>query len=227
MPILVIDMDGLRWIGFVFEEGCVPPPEQIKRVWFPPAVAPRPSLHEYCPICMETTGVGDMAFEFECGHLICWECTRKWALRCPGRMTCPTCRKEVSFFGDYYSTPCHIELLEVSGFTCALATECEVPHLNFESVDIEIVRDTKSGWYPDLYKSEEARGPVEYIIQGLQAMAGYNLLIDAISRNSVQRCGCCGALHPEARCARCRRVNYCSRQCQKIHWKTHKATCLN
>lgn len=29
-----------------------------------------------------------------------------------------------------------------------------------------------------------------------------------------------------ALCARCEKVKYCSRECQKVHWKTHKAHCI-
>ncbi len=29
-----------------------------------------------------------------------------------------------------------------------------------------------------------------------------------------------------SQCARCRQVTYCSRECQKANWKTHKVQCV-
>ena len=42
------------------------------------------------------------------------------------------------------------------------------------------------------------------------------------------RCTHCATLLPRSKlkkCSRCRRVLYCSRRCQKSHWKKHKADC--
>ena len=40
-------------------------------------------------------------------------------------------------------------------------------------------------------------------------------------------CGasCCDTLGASLRCAQCRLVWYCSRQCQKVDWRVHKQTC--
>lgn len=38
-------------------------------------------------------------------------------------------------------------------------------------------------------------------------------------------CGACGAANPPSRCAQCGLVFYCSRDCQKAHWKDHKRVC--
>ena len=42
-----------------------------------------------------------------------------------------------------------------------------------------------------------------------------------------EACAGCGAAGAGAvqRCGGCRSVVYCSRACQKVHWKTHKAAC--
>jgi hypothetical protein len=43
-------------------------------------------------------------------------------------------------------------------------------------------------------------------------------------------CGMCGASEPEGEpfsfCSRCKFIVYCSKECQKEHWRTHKRTCL-
>ena len=45
----------------------------------------------------------------------------------------------------------------------------------------------------------------------------------------IKSCAQCGALQTSTRtlraCARCNGALYCSRQCQKTHWSTHKTTC--
>ncbi len=39
------------------------------------------------------------------------------------------------------------------------------------------------------------------------------------------RCAECGKGGKTLQCTRCRKVRYCSRECQKSHWKTHKPAC--
>ncbi len=38
-------------------------------------------------------------------------------------------------------------------------------------------------------------------------------------------CALCGKGGAQSKCADCRQVSYCSRDCQKAHWKTHKSEC--
>ena len=38
-------------------------------------------------------------------------------------------------------------------------------------------------------------------------------------------CALCGKGGAKSKCADCRQVSYCSRDCQKAHWKTHKSVC--
>ncbi len=38
-------------------------------------------------------------------------------------------------------------------------------------------------------------------------------------------CATCGDSAPSKKCGRCQKMYYCSRGCQKSHWRTHKLTC--
>ena len=38
-------------------------------------------------------------------------------------------------------------------------------------------------------------------------------------------CHNCSKVGKTWRCSKCKRVRYCSRECQKSHWKGHKKTC--
>ena len=38
-------------------------------------------------------------------------------------------------------------------------------------------------------------------------------------------CAACGKTGAQSRCSACRKVAYCSRSCQKSHWKSHKPEC--
>mmetsp|Transcript_41793 Transcript_41793/g.131782 ORF Transcript_41793/g.131782 Transcript_41793/m.131782 type:complete len:176 (-) Transcript_41793:2686-3213(-) len=38
-------------------------------------------------------------------------------------------------------------------------------------------------------------------------------------------CRACGAAEAKKRCGRCRAVAYCSKECQRLHWKSHRAVC--
>lgn len=53
--------------------------------------------------------------------------------------------------------------------------------------------------------------------------------ISAQSLDAPSGCGECGKEGKGGkalmRCARCYRVEYCSKECQKLHWKVHKRIC--
>ena len=46
-----------------------------------------------------------------------------------------------------------------------------------------------------------------------------------IEQSKPSYCVVCGALSKLLACARCSMTVYCSRRCQKIHWKSHKKVC--
>ena len=58
------------------------------------------------------------------------------------------------------------------------------------------------------------------------------LIIDSLERTRdahelSQPCAQCGNKVPKpSRCARCKAVIYCSRECQTAHWKQHKVLVL-
>eukprot|EP01113_Clastostelium_recurvatum_P001518 TRINITY_DN10619_c0_g1_i1.p1 TRINITY_DN10619_c0_g1~~TRINITY_DN10619_c0_g1_i1.p1 ORF type:complete len:347 (-),score=55.87 TRINITY_DN10619_c0_g1_i1:13-987(-) len=39
-------------------------------------------------------------------------------------------------------------------------------------------------------------------------------------------CGNCGMEAKGMKCSRCKKVYYCDRECQKVHWPAHKKTCI-
>ncbi|CAN0282783.1 unnamed protein product, partial [Ectocarpus sp. 12 AP-2014] len=39
------------------------------------------------------------------------------------------------------------------------------------------------------------------------------------------KCAKCGIGGKSLQCTRCRKVSYCSKECQRQHWKIHKAAC--
>ena len=64
-----------------------------------------------------------------------------------------------------------------------------------------------------------------------------NYRMDELGRHEHARtmiralgCGCCGASEADgvsfSFCSRCKFIVYCSKECQKEHWKKHKTICL-
>eukprot|EP00033_Pygsuia_biforma_P002520 GCRY01002791.1.p1 GENE.GCRY01002791.1~~GCRY01002791.1.p1 ORF type:complete len:120 (-),score=11.00 GCRY01002791.1:69-392(-) len=45
-------------------------------------------------------------------------------------------------------------------------------------------------------------------------------------KNDLNSCEVCGKTEDLLSCARCRLVQYCSRECQKKDWKQHKPQCM-
>lgn len=44
-------------------------------------------------------------------------------------------------------------------------------------------------------------------------------------RNNSEECHSCRVMFAKYSCAKCQAVKYCSRECQKLHWKAHKTKC--
>lgn len=53
-----------------------------------------------------------------------------------------------------------------------------------------------------------------------------SLILPSVSTSSTQCANCGGPGHPTLQsCGACKQTKYCSRACQKSHWKTHKLQC--
>lgn len=48
---------------------------------------------------------------------------------------------------------------------------------------------------------------------------------DMVIFNGPARCAKCGREGATKLCSRCRSVSYCSKECQRQHWKSHKRVC--
>lgn len=44
-------------------------------------------------------------------------------------------------------------------------------------------------------------------------------------RDTIIPCSTCGHESPEKKCSKCKFVQYCDRECQRLHWFMHKKTC--
>ena len=86
--------------------------------------------------------------------------------------------------------------------------------------------------------------PTEVDIPGIDiemakaAITAFRLLIftgqevfptEVSGTSSTETCGFCGAKPSESsrllNCGRCKKIKYCSKECQKNHWKQHKPSC--
>uniref|UniRef100_A0AAG5D9K0 MYND-type domain-containing protein n=1 Tax=Anopheles atroparvus TaxID=41427 RepID=A0AAG5D9K0_ANOAO len=44
-------------------------------------------------------------------------------------------------------------------------------------------------------------------------------------QDTISVCSSCGEEKPDKKCSKCKEVQYCDRQCQRLHWFTHKKFC--
>ncbi|XP_050074788.1 ankyrin repeat and MYND domain-containing protein 2 [Anopheles maculipalpis] len=44
-------------------------------------------------------------------------------------------------------------------------------------------------------------------------------------QDTITFCSSCGEEKPDKKCSKCKEVQYCDRQCQRLHWFTHKKVC--
>lgn len=41
----------------------------------------------------------------------------------------------------------------------------------------------------------------------------------------ISFCSSCGEEKPDKKCSKCKEVQYCDRECQRLHWFMHKKAC--
>ena len=86
--------------------------------------------------------------------------------------------------------------------------------------------------YKDLIKriSESGEFSLHPIQKILEEIAIREALVATSSNDyvpkSITLCANCKIKPAEKVCARCRAVSYCSKECQRMHWKEHKASCI-
>lgn len=44
-------------------------------------------------------------------------------------------------------------------------------------------------------------------------------------QEDITSCSTCGEEGPDKKCSKCKQVQYCDRECQRLHWFMHKKTC--
>ncbi|KAG9392797.1 zinc finger MYND domain-containing protein [Carpediemonas membranifera] len=158
-------------------------------------------------------------------------------------------REELVYIGKSLLTPRVIQKIEamrdVKTQLTALEMQSNLPQAKprdsfFQIHEIDVMTARKAL----LEEFEEELGP--FTAEKLAAKVEANL--KAISHNDdlkalgqlyggddfssvaeVDRCACCGSTEGISgkllRCSRCKKVMYCSRECQKADWKRHKLVC--
>lgn len=53
-----------------------------------------------------------------------------------------------------------------------------------------------------------------------QSIMGHNVFAD-----QTAYCDACNEENPSKKCSKCKQVQYCDRECQRLHWFIHKKTC--
>lgn len=44
-------------------------------------------------------------------------------------------------------------------------------------------------------------------------------------QDTISYCSSCGEEKPDKKCSKCKEVQYCDRECQRLHWFLHKKVC--
>lgn len=44
-------------------------------------------------------------------------------------------------------------------------------------------------------------------------------------QDDITYCSTCGEEKPDKKCSKCKQVQYCDRECQRLHWFAHKKLC--
>jgi len=139
---------------------------------------------------------------------------------------------KISTFRAAVTRPATVELL--NRFTSAPRIRT-VPEIHKQNALLGRIID---GYEADIELSPEKLIRVKHLLgtaierrnEATDTLGFERIPITSEQRDSLaRRCANCGvAASPTVKlslCSRCRSVEYCCRDCQKQHWKTHKAAC--
>ena len=86
---------------------------------------------------------------------------------------------------------------------------------------VEVALDVKTSIQSLFYRA--ALSPL-YVPAETSSMTPYKKSAVA-PMNDASQCAWCGNKSATLRCSRCRNARYCSKDCQRKHWKSHKPFC--
>ena len=104
-------------------------------------------------------------------------------------------------------------------------------------MNVEVAWDVETGWIADIHRDAVFRFMVPFLEQLTTRIAAlYNEEERSQMRTLSTRVRVSGGVHKRCdycdkplvdvkRCARCQKVSYCDRECQRKHWKDHKKVC--
>ncbi|ETN59528.1 ankyrin repeat and MYND domain-containing protein 2 [Anopheles darlingi] len=64
---------------------------------------------------------------------------------------------------------------------------------------------------------ENVSTPLDIVSTAINGQRGF--------QDTVPICSSCGEEKPDKKCSKCKAVQYCDRQCQRLHWFAHKKVC--
>lgn len=68
-----------------------------------------------------------------------------------------------------------------------------------------------------LASKENAASALEIIKSAINGQRGF--------QDTISLCSSCGEEKPDKKCSKCKEVQYCDRECQRLHWFMHKKVC--
>ena len=79
------------------------------------------------------------------------------------------------------------------------------------------------------YKKQIKKNLVNHIQRFIEELSKLAYNASDYQRNLIYQCNFCHtkSAEPLKRCSRCKKANYCSRECQKYDWKEHKKICIS
>ncbi len=228
----------IRYVGVPVHPGTKYNSEHpsARTVYTPQIIMPIPWHNTECPVCISSTH--ECGHEMSCGHIVGWECSMGWKKKCEKKgqkHTCPICRATQPF-GNYYDAKgssannngqiVSLRMSHSCGWClCTVFSVSEPVHTNLTKTDILIIYDCLTNEWLDCFKeSKYGKDFVMGIIEAIQFTESHT--VRQLIESTVSRCGWCGTKVTKARCSQCKRAQYCSKECQTLHWPEHKTKCI-